>query len=604
MDNRKEVLYSDLPALAEDPAQFSTVRVLDKWEAVPYKTAKCSGTMLYAAPAVTPDDLTLHLNLTGWYKIYLCLATSKELGRNRFLFRLTKDAASAQVWAEPGIGLQEVYWRSTDLTDQDLHISLFSPVRPLPSELVWLRFVPMEEEEVAAFQADQSRTDTKRIYATHDMHGQLYHYDPKNPDEWRCLVENYRDSDVQSLSMENLFIFDGEAATGDANTLAYTRDGDFNVQKSLKHQFTYEMLEDLIDYGHRELGIEMILSLRMAAWGIEFPYDQMYFDNTFLRKHLDLRCVDRMGHPVEAASYTYPETRQYILDQFSDMAATSCDGVEMIFNRVTALVLFEQPFLDRFAAKYPSIDPRELPAADHRIYTIRCEIMTEFVTALRERLDRERAARGQKRIQLIVRGHATLHNNKLLGLDLEDWAKRGLIDKVVVYPMLIDEDLSGDIWQDEAHTKIDLAKYEAFAYESERSVIRRRGDFEYPHVDILPAYDGEGDPATDEERIAQWASLTEQYGVPVYHDILPRHMTTAEYQRRATDLYQRGAEYLSLWDTYNRVPMRAQWTMAGRLGHKEELAGFADGAGELFTRHRLLSVGGQNVSMYHPAWGG
>ena len=79
------------------------------------------------------------------------------------------------------------------------------------------------------------------------------------------------------------------------------------------------------------------------------------------------------------------------------MAATDCDGVEMIFNRVVATVLFEKPFMDRFAAKYPGVDPRELPSADKRVYTTRCEIMTEFVTKMRERLDRERAARGQKR---------------------------------------------------------------------------------------------------------------------------------------------------------------------------------------------------------------
>ncbi len=603
MTKRKEIVYSDLPALVTDPSQLSTVRTLDRWETVPYETAKYKGNMLHAAPGVDAEPITLKLGLVGWYKVFLSLVAHRELGRNRFLFRLTDDPAPAQCWAEMH-GVQEFFWRCADLTGQDLHLSLLPPARPLPSTLMWLRFLPMSEEEVAAYKADMARKDTKRIYATHDMHGQLYHYDPQLPDHWRCLVENYRDSDVESLSMENILIFDGEPSTESVDTLAFMRDGDRNVQRSLKKSYTYEMLEDLIGYGHRELGIEMYLSMRMAAWGIQFPYDETYFDNSFLRTHKELRCVDRIGGFAEAPSYAYPETRRYIIDQFSDMAKTSCDGVEMIFHRVTALILFEKPFLERFAESYPDVDPRELPAADRRVYTVRCAMMTEFVSDLRERLDKERAERGQPRCKLIVRCHSTLHNNKLCGLDIEEWAKRGLIDKVVVFPMLIDEDLSGDIWQDEEKTRIDLEKYRVFAREHYRTVIHRREDAEYSKAVIYPPYDGEGDPATDVERVAQWKALSDAYGIKVYHDILPRQMPAAEFRRRALELYERGAENFSLWDSYNRVPIRAEWTMAGRLGHKDELASFSDGEGELFYHCRMLNVGGQNVSMYIPDWGG
>ena len=59
-----------------------------------------------------------------------------------------------------------------------------------------------------------------------------------------------------------------------------------------------------------------------------------------------------------------------------------------------------------------------------------------------------------------------------------------------------------------------------------------------------------------------------------------------------------------MWDTYNRVPVRSQWSMAGRLGHKDELKDFDTGEGVLFSHHRYLKVGGQNMSMYLPIWGG
>lgn len=603
MDERKEVIFSDISALVREKDAISPVRVLGKWEAVPYQTRTIQGTMLYSVENVRPQPVTLELGLTGWYKVFVAMYASAP---NLLNLRFTNDPAWAQVGPAHGTvrnRVQEFFWRCVNLTGQNLSVECPGGL-PKASSLAWLRLVPMAEEDVAAYKADQARKDTKRIYATHDIHGNLYSYGPQKTEDWYRILENHRDSDVESLSMENNLIYDGEPSTGNPETLAFARAGDRNVQYGLKEQITYERLNALIGYGHRELGIEMYLSLRMGAWGIEFPMDQMYFDNTFLRSHMDQRCVDRLGNYVESASYAYPATRKYIIDFFSNMAATDCDGVEMMFHRVTALILFEKPFMDRFAEKYPGVDPRELPAADRRITDVRCEIMTGFVTELRERIDRERAQRGQPRCKLIARCHCTIHNSKLQGVDVEEWAKRGLIDKVVVYPMLIDEDLSGDIWQDEEKTRIDLKKYEEFAMTSEDLVISRRASFEYPHTVIFPPFDGEGDPATDEARVAQWQMLTEKYGVKVYHDIQPRQMSTAEMKRRALELYARGAENFSLWDTYSRIPNRAMWTMASRIGHKEELASFPEGEGTLYTNHRLLSLGGQNVSMYLPFWGG
>lgn len=606
MNQRKEVIYSDIPALVREQGVCSPLRTVGKWEALPYATRERKGTMLCAVPGANPQPVTLGLGLTGWYKVFICMYSSAYGSSPTLLdLRFTDDPSWAQVG--PAVEMrrnrvQEFFWRCVDLTGQDLGVrDAADPARS--ASLAWLRFVPMTDEEVAFYKADQARRDTKRIYATHDMHWHLYAYQPKTFADWHCIVENHRDSDVESLSMEYTLLYDGEPSTGNMETFVFCREGDRNVQRSLKTQYTHELINDLVSYGHRELDIEMYMSLRMGMWGCEYPWDQMYMDNTFMRSHMDKRCLDRMGNFVESLSYTYPETRRYIQDLLCRMAATDCDGVEMMFHRVTALVLFEKPFLDRFAEKYPGVDPRELPAADKRVVDIRCAFMTQFITELRERIDRERAQRGQPRCKLIVRTHSTIHNTKLLGVDVEGWAKQGLIDKIVVYPMLIDEDLSGDIWQDEEKTRIDLKKYEEFAMSSEELVVSRRASFEYPHVEIFPPYEGEGDPATDEERVAQWRALTEKYGIKVYHDIQPRQMPAKELQRRALELYQRGAENFSLWDTYGRILNRAMWTMASRLGHKEEIASCSDGEGELYTTYRLISLGGENISIYLPFWG-
>ena len=98
--------------------------------------------------------------------------------------------------------------------------------------------------------------------------------------------------------------------------------------------------------------------------------------------------------------------------------------------------------------------------------------------------------------------------------------------------------------------------------------------------------------------------LEREYGVRVYIEIMPRAMSAAEYKARALALYEAGCGGISLWDTYVRVPQRSTWSMVRRLGHRDELAGFDPGEGEWYSTHRLLKIGGQDVSRYEPSWGG
>ena len=44
--------------------------------------------------------------------------------------------------------------------------------------------------------------------------------------------------------------------------------------------------------------------------------------------------------------------------------------------------------------------------------------------------------------------------------------------------------------------------------------------------------------------------------------------------------------------------------MVRRLGHKDELPGYESGEGELYSIHRILKIGGQDISRYLPCWGG
>jgi len=597
MDDRKEVVFSDLGALCAPQFNISPVRELYKWNAVPYETAEVKGTMLVSLQEGRPGNVTLDPGLTGWYRVFV----GQYHDSQSVNVKLSGDGAFTNFASGGEAGyarhaVEDVYWKSADMTGEQVVIGKYRAGSPADAAIAWLRFVPMDAGEAAAFRADQAREDRKRIYATHDMHGMLSIAAPQDQDDWRTIVQAYEQSDVKWFSMENILIFDGGVSTGNPDNFAYPRPGDEMVQKGLKPKYTCPMIADLCGFGHR-MGLKMCVSMRMGAWGIEFPYDQMYFTNTFMEEHRELRCVDRDGTPIDALSYVYPEVRSYIIGQFVRMAATGCDAVEMIYTRGVPYVLFEAPFVERFEKKYGQ-DPRYLPLDDERVTAERCAVMTEFVRELRAALD----AAGRKNVGLHARTQFSLYDCRHVGEDLETWAKEGLIDTVISYPQRIREVLRGDVWRDGDPEHLDPDKYERYMRGAPESIIYRRQDFQF----MPPMEDSRGvlrGPKDQAERVAEFMAL-ERYGVTVYLEIMPRYMPAEEYRKRALELYGCGCGHISLWDTYGRVPNKVQWSMIRRLGHKDELSCWSDGRGEYYSYHRLLRIGDKDVSRYVPAWGG
>ena len=596
MDNRGEVLFTDLGALCEPQAHISPLRERYKWCSVPYETADRKGTMLTAVQMARPEDVSLDPGLAGWYKIFLGLPAYYG-GRLRLRLSGEEEWMLAGPAVQGGYGghvVEEAFWRAADLTGQKLVIGKHRHGKDSDAMLAWVRFVPMSDDEVRAWQADLVRTDTKRIYATNDMHNRGGIDCPESLADWRGVVKDYEDSDVEWLSMENIFIFDG--SIGNPDNFAFCRPFDAIYARRFRDSYTPEVLRDLIAFGHRQ-GLKMCMSMRMGAWGMEYPYDQTYFVNRFKEAHPELRCIDRDGTPIDALSYAYPEVRRYVIEQFLSMADLGCDAVEMIFTRGVPYVLFEEPVLRRFREETGE-DARTLPLDDPRLNALHCRIMTEFVKELRAALD---ARRGK--IGLHARINYSLYDSRYVALDAETWAREGLITAVISYPLRVRELLDGDVWAGAPGGQLDLKKYAQYVRTCPHSPVLREGSVNT----FEPLPDSRGvpqGPADQAARVAELMRLEKDYGVRVYIEIMPRQMSAAEYQARALELYDAGAGGISLWDTYVRAPHRSTWTMVRRLGHKDELRGFDPGEGEWYSTHRLLKVGGQDVSRYVPAWGG
>ncbi|MBQ7638777.1 MAG: hypothetical protein IJS90_07750 [Clostridia bacterium] len=387
-NNRQaEVFFTDLAAICAQPETLTSERRLGFWQTVGYETRLGKGTMLAAQNKSQPAPVWLCPELSGWHKIYVgVVALVGGWQNNSVHLRLTDDAASTQFKPASdmvGGGIEEVFWKCADLTVRRIELKKYS------GELVrgdcilgWLRFEPMSEEDIAAFQKDAADTTTKNIYAANDMHCLAYLFSAETQRDWNMAAQPYEQSDVEWLSVENVGTDLGASAVPQ-EAFSYPRDGDENVFHSFSSSYTDEMLQNLVRRGH-DMGLKMCVSQRLGAWCNSFPFDEGYFENAFYQAHPEYRCVDRDGEVTEAMSYCYPQVRAYVTDQLLRRAADGFDAVELMFHRGVPYVLFEQPFLELFAAEYGD-DPRELPWDNPRITKIRCEIITQFVRNLLRR---------------------------------------------------------------------------------------------------------------------------------------------------------------------------------------------------------------------------
>ena len=89
---RQEYIISDLSNAVLEKELLSPKSHPNCWEVLTYETAEVSGSLLWASELSFPQPVTIKPELSGWYKIYVCLA---DMGggvlKNRIDLKLTDD---------------------------------------------------------------------------------------------------------------------------------------------------------------------------------------------------------------------------------------------------------------------------------------------------------------------------------------------------------------------------------------------------------------------------------------------------------------------------------------------------------------------------------
>ena len=563
----KEIIFSDLYEISAEKDRISTDNQKDKWRSVSYKTGICEGKMLTTPEWSYPEKVTLNLNLQGTYQIYLGLPRFQT--QNSLYVKLTDDICYSNVrgavkriknWRDEEF-IEEVYWKTADLTGQALSIAKSDLSVHAATSISWIRCVPADEKDLC----DKTPVKCMQMHIDSDAYFEDF---IETDDDYLARIYPMKDSNAEFVSYEVSFDYDRMEKPESYD--GFTRE--FNIHEKGIYAFHEKkdiVYNKIIDFSHKS-GFDIYAAYRMEVGNFTFPMTRYGINTKFPCTHEAFYCKTRTGTTVSACSYAYDEVQDYVIESLKNAVNYGFDGVTLIYHRGLHIA-FEKPVVERFKKLYPDIDPCVLPFKDERLHNVLCSFMNEFMQKLRNAL-------GNKKINVIL--DYSLETSKYLGLDAEYWAKNGLVDKVSQGDMETFEDLEG-LMQDENPEYIDLDKYNKAL--CERTVVKRSFATNVPKV---------------LENIPKYQKLKE-YGVDVYcvipwvHTIQPE-----EYDEIIEQMKKAGAEKFHSWNTNHLVWDLPEWYVVSKIGNARD--------DSIVRRkfYRVLSLNGHDISQFYHNWKG
>ncbi len=447
----KEILISDLSRIVKNTDALGSYANPDTWFTVDYETADVSGKMLTADGASRPEPIVLSPNLTGWHKIYISRIGGYmqllRLSSERMPTMITGCAANRPPRSTEYEWVDEILWQCADLTGQDIILAKHHK-QNYSCTLAWLRFVPMTEEEVAAYKAYTNPDGHRNLHVHYDNDSNLW--DGSDEIEHAAIkLAQIKNDDVKICTQEIMADnYDGRAFNDHTKSLAWTSivyDQE-NRKAALKQGAIHALRRELV----HSYGAQYYAGFRMSLAsfsGASQPLMQEYF----CEAHPEYHMQTRDGRQVRICSYAYKEVQDYVIDLLiNNVKIHGFDGVSLICHRGN-VIGFEQPVLDECARLFDGLDARRLTFGDPRLTEVHCAIMTDFIIRMHRELDR--AIGRHVPINVIV-GDGAQH----LGYDCEALAEAGAIDHICL-DTLEHYEVTDDYLAEDG--LIDMEKYKA-----------------------------------------------------------------------------------------------------------------------------------------------
>jgi len=587
---REEVIFSNLPEIVREKELVTKQRTKKTWQAVPYETDQISGVMLGAFTESYPKTVSLQLNLSGWYKVYVGLFCA--MGESLTFLKLSNQKGWTQasfnakfapkMWKTIEYA-QEMFLFAADITGVDLEICRPVSAYPNTSAVMWIRCVPVAEEELEGVKTEFSDKKNQTMHMHLDTNLTVVHA-PKNLDEYCMYNYAFEASDAEVISQEISFEFSKELTLEDVrkDCVIDRMDRGWSMNDVKYLQKRKQIAKKRIRLAH-DMGRKIYAANRMQISNFGFPYHRPAWNMQFFEEHPEYRAVWGDGQVMGFLSYAYPEVRTYMANQLIEHLKLGYDGLTLFWHRGMH-VGFEQPVQELFCAKYPDVNLCELPMSDARLHGIWEDVLTELLTLLRQKV-RELEIAENRKISIHVIGGYNISEDRNLGVNFRRWAEEGLIDEASQADMETYEILDGCM-QSDAPDKIEIEKYRQLG-RTQKVIWRTHGTRPEKQLAGLPGY----------------LELEEKWGIKVYH-ALPwvNSRTPEEYIDAAKTLYAAGAKRLHMWNTLQCMPDLAEWNVVKRLGHREELERLYK---EQYSQYiKILSVGGMDIRYFNPCWRG
>ena len=568
-------LFCNLPEIAGNKEIISQKCEQGKWRSMEYRTKLGQGQLLAAAEDVYPEPVILNLNLKGWFKLYISLF---DMDSTNYVFvKLSGDEEYTPVrqnrngnpknWIYSEY-MEEIYWKCADMTNQQVILAKPEANFLSVSGLAWIRCEEMTEEEIENYKGSLNK-ENKCVQMHMDVDSFIEDR-TQDKKEHFAKLHMLKDTNVDFCSLEYASTYDHES------------DGDcwMPMRSSFKcvtGKYTYdEMFKKYLDYAHRN-GIRLYATERMSMAILNAHFENSLFSNNrFIIKNKQYYCKNRDGSAVNACSYAFEGVGDYVIDHMIRMVKMGFEGVSMIFHRGMHIG-FEQPVIDRFAKLYPGVNPCLLPITDQRLHGVWCEFMTDFMRRVRRSLD----IVSQEHIGINVITDYGLETSKNLGLDVECWAREGLIDSASQGDMETFEDLT-DCMDDSNPEVIDLEKYKKRLEDS--PVIKRNFCTNVKKVC---------------QHMPEYLKLEELYGIKVYHVLPWVHTILPEkYGNVVEEMQSCGAKRFLAWNTNHMTWNLPEFHIVTRIGNKPDVTM------TLRKFYRVLSLDNTDISQFYPNWRG
>ena len=519
------------------------------WRMYDYEVAGFDGVMLIAGPETEAPEVAYPLEVDGWHAVSIgFLSTTHNLGSgvHDLLVRLSGDDTFSMLDLiradafENQQQLEEVYWKTADLTGQQIVFGQLARRRGPgggpgvvecgPVRIAYIKLVPLTDSEVEELERDRADGDNKRLYAHNDAFTFRNRYRPTTAEEIKRQIEPYRDTDFSRVYWEigngdSLFYPSDLGRTSDTvdppEDYARLTDRFREEAWRIMRRRGIDPFRVALEHAH-EIGIELHSAYRLAAWAYPPPVLRYASEGGMWDSRPELRCLDRDGRHLPRLSYAFRETQDFALSVLRDVTRYPVDGVALLYNRRPPYIMYEQPLIDGFTNVHGQ-DPRDLPEDDPTWLEYRADVVTDFMRRLRGEMVAvaEEQGRGPVHITACVLGR--VDDNMYFGLDTATWASEGLIDTLIPYsPAPLAMPVSTDIWSDPGQVE--------------------------PFVDMVRGT-----------------------GCRLAMNVMPRDLGPEGYRRMASMLFGAGAESLFFWDANERCTYQPAWAALRRLGHRDEI---------------------------------